>query len=54
MKRQKDMTPEDETPPGHKVSNMLLGMNRGQLLIVPERMNGWAKADMTPSCGCVW
>ena len=37
MKRQKDMTPEDE-PPGQKVSSMLLGKNRGQLLIAPERM----------------
>ena len=37
MKRQKDMTPEDE-PPGWKVSNMLLGKSRGQLLIAPERI----------------
>ena len=28
---------EDE-PPGQKVSSMLLGKNRGQLLIAPERM----------------
>ena len=28
MKRQKDMTPEDD-PPGRKVSNMLLGKSRG-------------------------
>ena len=39
MKRQKDMTREDETPPGQKVSNMLLGNSRGQLLIAPERIN---------------
>ena len=38
MKRQKDMTPEDEPPPGWKVSNMLLGKSREQLLISPERM----------------
>ena len=36
-KRQKDMTPEDE-PPGQKMSNMLLGKSREQLLISPERM----------------
>ena len=32
------MTPEDERPPGQKVSTMLLGKSGGQLLIVPERM----------------
>ena len=37
MKMQKDMTLEDETP-GQKVTNMLLGKSRGQLLIAPERM----------------
>ena len=37
MKRQKDMTVEDE-PPGQKVSNMLPGKRRGQLLIDPKRM----------------
>ena len=37
MKRQKDMTLEDE-PPGQKVSSMLLGKNKGQLPISPERM----------------
>ena len=26
------------SPPGHKVSNMLLGKSRGQLQIAPERM----------------
>ena len=31
MKRQKDMTLEDELPPGWKVSNILLGKSRGQL-----------------------
>ena len=31
------MTPEDE-PPGWKVSNMLLGKSKGQLLIAPERI----------------
>ena len=39
MKRQKDMTPEDEPcPPGQKASNMLPGKGGGQLLIAPERM----------------
>ena len=38
MKSPKDMTTEDEPPPGQKVSNMLLGKSRGQLLIAPERM----------------
>ena len=37
MKRQKDMTLEDE-PPGQTGSNMLLGKSGGQLLIAPERM----------------
>ena len=37
MKRQKDMTPEDE-PPGQKVSHVLLEKNRGQLVTAPERM----------------
>ena len=36
-KRQKDMTPKDETP-GKKVSYMLLGKRGEQLLIAPERM----------------
>ena len=38
MKRQKDITSEDEPPLGQKVSNMLLGKRRGQLPIAPERM----------------
>ena len=38
MKRQKDITPEDESPPGQKVSSMLLGRKRRQLLIASERM----------------
>ena len=41
IKRQKDKTPKDEHPPPHpgrKVSNMLLGESRGQLLIAPERI----------------
>ena len=37
MKSQSDMTPEYE-PPGQKVSNMLLGKSKEQLLIDPERM----------------
>ena len=38
MKRQKDMTPENEPPLGRKVSSMLLGKSGGQLRIAPERM----------------
>ena len=38
MKREKHMTPKDEPLPGWKVSSMLLGKNREQLLIAPERM----------------
>ena len=37
IQRQKGMTPEDE-PPCQKVSNMLLGKVRGQLLIASGRM----------------
>ena len=37
MKRQKDMTLEDECP-CRKVSSILLGESRGQLLIAPERI----------------
>ena len=53
MKRQKDMTLEDE-PPGQKVSSMLLGKSRGQILIAPERMKRWAKVEMTLSYGYLW
>ena len=38
MKRQKYMTPEDETPPGWKVSSMLLGKGGEQLLTPPGKM----------------
>ena len=39
MKKQKDMTPPGEmSPPGRKMSNILLGKSRGQLLTAPERM----------------
>ena len=37
MKRQKDMTPEDE-PPRSEVSNVLQKKSGGQLLIALERM----------------
>ena len=37
IKRQKDLTLKDE-PPGQKVSSMLLGKSRGQLLTAPKRM----------------
>ena len=38
MKRQKDMTVEDE-PPSQKVPNMLPGKHRGQLLTASGRVN---------------
>jgi len=51
MKRQKDMTLEDEPPhPDLKMSSMLLGENRGQSLIAPKRIKCWAKESMTLSC----
>ena len=37
MKRQKDMTLENEAPV-QKMSNMFLGKSQGQLIIAPERM----------------
>ena len=44
MKRQKDMTLEDELPhPGLKVSNMLVAENRGQSLIASKRMKWLGK-----------
>ena len=53
IKRQKDLTLKDE-PPGQKVSSMLLGKSRGQILIAPERMKRWAKVEMTLSYGYLW
>ena len=46
MKRQKIQLLEDDpsTPPGQKVSNMLLGKSGGQLLIAPERMKQLRKS----------
>ena len=38
MKRQKDMTREDEHPLDWKVSSVLLGKSRGQLLVAHVRM----------------
>ena len=49
MKRQKDMTLEDE-PPGQKVSSMLLGKNRGQLLIAPEAMKWLRQSGKDAQC----
>ena len=50
MKRQKDMTPEDEPPPfpGWKASNMLLGKGKRQLLIALERMKCLDKSGIDP------
>ena len=52
MKSQSDMTPEYE-PPGQKVSNMLLGKSKEQLLIAPERKKclGQSRND-TQLCMC--
>ena len=46
MKRQKDMTLENEAPV-QKMSNMFLGKSQGQLIIAPERMKrlGQSKND---------
>ena len=38
MKRQKDITPEDETPRSEGVQYAPMGKSRGQLLTAPERM----------------
>ena len=45
------MTPENE-PPGQEVSNMLLGKNRGQLLVAPERMKWLGQSGEELRCGC--
>ena len=47
IKKQKDMA-QKMIPPGQKVSNMLLGNSRGQLLIASERMKwlGQSKSDI--------
>ena len=50
MKRQKDMTSEDYHPRGQKVSCMLVGKSRGQLLIAPERMKRQGQVETTLSC----
>ena len=50
MKRQKDMTSEDYHPPGQKVSCVLMGKSRGQLLIAPERMKRQGQVETTLSC----
>ena len=44
-KGQKDMTPKDAFPQNcKKVSNMLPGENRGELLTAPERMKWLAQS----------
>ena len=52
-KKQKDSTLEDDNPPPtstahnprQKVSTMLLGNSRGQLLIVPERIKRLSQSE---------
>ena len=39
-------------PPGQEVSNMLLGKNRGQLLVAPERMKWLGQSGEALHCGC--
>ena len=39
------------SPPGWKVSNMLLGKSGGQLLTAPERMKSLGQSG---DCPCVW
>ena len=54
MKRQNDMIPKHE-PADWKVSSMLLGKNRRQLLIALERMKWLGQSGkLTLSCGYVW
>ena len=56
MKRKKIWHQKDEPPssaPGQKVSSMLLGKTKGQLLIAPERMK-WLGQRGNDRCGCIW
>ena len=51
VKRQKVITPKDEpSHPGPKVSNMLLGKSREQLLIVTERIGEGNGTPLQYSC----
>ena len=47
------MTPEDE-PPDLKVSSMLLGKSKGQLIIALERMKWLGQVETTLSCEYAW
>ena len=38
--------------PGQEVSSMLLGKNRGQLLVAPERMKWLGQSGEGLRCGC--
>ena len=42
------------SPPGQKVSDMLLGKIGGQLLIAPEKMEWLGQNGNDAQCGCVW
>ena len=42
------------SPPGLKVSNKLLGKNRGELPVAPEWMKRLDQSDVALSCRCVW
>ena len=53
MKRQKDMTPEDEPPMSEGVQ-YANGEKQEQLLIAPERMKQLGQSRNDASCGCDW
>ena len=53
MKRQKDMTPEDESS-GSKDVRYATGKSRGQLLKAPESLKPLSQVEMTLSGGCAW
>ena len=52
--KDKKIWPWKMSPPGQKLSNMLLGKSRGELLIASEEWRGWTESKMMLSCGCFW
>ena len=50
MKKQKDVTLEDEPLPSWKVSNMLLGKSRRQVLTAPEKMKRLGQSRNNTRC----
>ena len=53
MKRQRDLTPEDE-PPRSEGVQYDTGKSRGYLLLAPERRKQGARVEATRNCSCVW